>query len=66
MEFIIDLSPRSLIKALEKAGFEFVRQSASHKMFYKEGHDLISVPCHGNRDLKIGIYRDLMKKAGLK
>lgn len=62
----MDFSPRSLIKALEKAGFVFIRQSGSHKVYFKDGHGLISVPCHGDRDIPKGTYLAIIKLAGLK
>ncbi len=44
------LTPNKIIQILEKIGFQFLRQTESHKIFVKDEH-LVIVPFH-NRDLK--------------
>ena len=57
------LKPREAIKALERAGFMFVRQKGSHRI-YTKGNVGITVPFH-NKDLKIGTLRHIIKQSGL-
>lgn len=57
------LKPREVIKALEGAGFAFVRQKGSHRIYVK-GSLGVTVPFH-NRDFKIGTLRHIIKQSGL-
>ncbi|MEK7645843.1 MAG: type II toxin-antitoxin system HicA family toxin [Patescibacteria group bacterium] len=57
------LKPRQTIKVLEKAGFSFIRQKGSHKIYVK-GNIGITVPVH-NKDLRKGTLRDIVKQSGL-
>ena len=57
------LKPREVIQALEKAGFKFIRQKGSHKIYIKENVG-ITVPSH-NKDLKIGTLRHIIKQSRL-
>ena len=55
-----------MCKLLESKGWLPARVSGSHHIFVKPGSDLrISVPVHGNRDLKAGLQRAIMKLAGI-
>lgn len=58
------LKAREIIKALEGAGFVFIRQKGSHRIYVK-GNLGITVPFH-NHDLKIGTLRHIIKQSGLK
>jgi predicted RNA binding protein YcfA (HicA-like mRNA interferase family) len=54
-------------KVLEKRGWKLLRVNGSHHIYGKDGHiERISVPIHGNKPLKVGLLRHLMKIAGLK
>ena len=58
------LKPAEMIKALEKAGFQIVRQTGSHVIMWKE--DLprpIPIPRHA-RELKRNLQNRLIKQAG--
>lgn len=55
--------PKEIIRALEKAGFCFVRQKGSHRI-YTKGKIMITVPYH-NRDLKKGTLRHIIKQIDL-
>jgi len=44
--------PREVIKVLERAGFSFIRQKGSHRIYVK-GNVGITIPYH-NKDLKKG------------
>jgi len=57
------LKPDQVIKVLEKAGFSFVRQKGSHRIYVK-GNIGITIPYH-NKDLKKGTLRHIIKQAGL-
>jgi len=57
------LKPREVAKALGKAGFSFVRQKESHRIYLKE-NIAVTIPWH-NRDLKKGTLRHIIKQAGL-
>ncbi|EAT58049.1 type II toxin-antitoxin system HicA family toxin [Chlorobium ferrooxidans] len=51
---------------LEKRGWLLVRINGSHHVYMKPGNSArISVPVHGNDDLKIGLLRHFMKVAGI-
>lgn len=57
------LTPKQVIKALEKMGFEFFRQKGSHKIYVKGAKQAI-VPFHG-KDLKKGTLLQIIKGTGL-
>ncbi|MBI5074779.1 MAG: type II toxin-antitoxin system HicA family toxin [Nitrospirae bacterium] len=57
------LTPKQVIKALEKIGFEFFRQKGSHKIYVKGAMQAI-VPYH-SKDLKKGTLHQIIKGTGL-
>lgn len=57
------LKPKEAIKALERAGFSFVRQRGSHRIYIKENVG-VTIPWH-NKDLKRGTLRHIIKRSGL-
>ena len=60
------ISGKQMCKLLESKGWSPARVTGSHHIFMKPGSDLrISVPVHGNRDLKAGLQRAIMKLAGI-
>lgn len=60
---LLPLKPRRVIRILEQAGFVFVRQKGSHRIYIKD--DLgVTVPYH-NRDLKKGTLKNIIKQSGL-
>ncbi len=58
------LSGHEFARVLERHGWRLLRVRGSHHL-YGKGPQRIAVPVHGNRALKIGLQRDLMKAAGL-
>ena len=59
------VSGRDFAKLLEKKGWELRRTKGSHHIYMKEGNPVrISVPIHGNKPLKLGLLRHLMKVSG--
>lgn len=58
------ISGKELCKLLEKQGWELKAIKGSHHVYMKEGRKArISVPVHGNKSLKIGLLRALLKVA---
>ena len=58
------LSGKEMIRFLEKQGFTVVRVRGSHH-FLERGNQRTSVPVHGNRNLKIGTLRSILRDIGL-
>ena len=60
------ISGREFCRILERHGWELLRVHGSHHYYGREGVDVkLSVPVHGNRSLKPGLLRGLLKAAGL-
>ena len=57
------LKPRKVITVLEKAGFVFVRQKGSHRIYIKGGFG-VTIPFH-NKDIRKGTLRSIIKQSGL-
>ena len=59
---------KEIIKRLEFDGWMLVRQKGSHKQYkHPDKPELITVPDHGtNKELSIGVLKDILKKAGWK
>mgnify|MGYP001575582376 CR=1 FL=1 len=57
------LKPKEVAKSLEKAGFVFVRQNGSHKIYIKD-KICITLPWH-NTDMRIGTVKSIIKQSGL-
>ena len=56
------VSGKDLARLLEKHGWELKRVTGSHHIYAKPGNPArISVPIHGNRNLKTGLLRHLLK-----
>jgi predicted RNA binding protein YcfA (HicA-like mRNA interferase family) len=60
------LSGKSLCRLLEAHGWTLLRVTGSHHVYGKAGaRTRLSVPVHGNRALKSGLQRHLLKLAGI-
>jgi predicted RNA binding protein YcfA (HicA-like mRNA interferase family) len=60
------ISGKKFAKLLEKHGWYLVRVNGSHHVYMKAGLSTrISLPIHGNEDLKLGLLKHLMKIAGI-
>ncbi len=58
------VSGKTLINLLVEKGWQLQRITGSHHIFTKKGRkERISVPVHGNKDLKYGLLKALMKIA---
>ena len=61
-----NISGKKLCKLLEKNGWSLARISGSHHVYTKEGEETkIVVPVHGNKALKTGLLKAVLKSAGL-
>jgi predicted RNA binding protein YcfA (HicA-like mRNA interferase family) len=55
-----------MCKILERKWWYLDRIQSSHHIYKRAGHAAaLSVPVHGNKTLKTGLQRALMKQAGL-
>lgn len=60
------ISGKRMSVLLEQRGWTLARVTGSHHIFTRPESNLrITVPVHGNRDLKIGLQRIIMKQAGI-
>lgn len=60
------ISGKHFARLLESLGWNLIRITGSHHVYMKAGNSArISVPIHGNEDLKIGLLRHFMKVAGI-
>lgn len=60
------LSGKELCRLLEQHGWTLKRMASSHHVYGKPGSEYrLSVPVHGNRNLKRGLLRHLLKLAGI-
>jgi len=58
------LSGKELCKLLGQHGWQLLRVHGSHHIYGKTGSIVrLSVPVHGNRPLKTGLFRHLLKMA---
>jgi predicted RNA binding protein YcfA (HicA-like mRNA interferase family) len=61
------MKDKELVKLLERAGYEEVRQKGSHRRFECPGKEPVTIPWHsnGNDTLHPKIVKDCLRKAGL-
>ena len=60
------VSGKELCKLVEKHGWQLLRIQGSHHIYGKPGTIVrLSIPVHRNKDLKTGIFRHILKKAGI-
>lgn len=60
------MSGKRLAKLLERHGWVLMRIHGSHDIYAKPGSPVrISIPIHGNKPLKTGLLKHLLKMAGL-
>ncbi len=60
------VSGKDLAKVLERKGWRLLRIQGSHHIYGKEDSEVrLSIPIHGNKPLKIGLAKHLMKMAEL-
>jgi predicted RNA binding protein YcfA (HicA-like mRNA interferase family) len=60
------VSGKVLARLLEKHGWELKRVNGSHHIYAKPDNPArISLPIHGNKNLKTGLLRHLLKLSGI-
>ena len=60
------VSGKELARVLERHGWNLLRVHGSHRIYGKPGSEArISVPVHGNRALKTGLLKHLLKIADI-
>ncbi len=60
------LSGKAFARLLERKGWELKRIRGSHHVYMKPGNPArLSVPVHGEKELKKGLQKHLMKLAGI-
>lgn len=57
------LTPAKVIRALLRAGFVFIRQRGSHRI-YVRGEKGVVIPNH-NKDLRKGTLKSIIEQSGL-
>jgi predicted RNA binding protein YcfA (HicA-like mRNA interferase family) len=61
------ISGREFVRVVERNGWSLLRINGSHHIYGKPGNDArLSIPVHGNKPLKTGLLRHLLKVAGLR
>lgn len=61
-----NINGKTLCKILEDNGWNLIRISGSHHVFAKENEEArIVVPVHGNKEIKTGLLKAILKTAGL-
>ena len=56
---------KDLIKALQRSGFEVVRQSGSHVRLRHPDGRILTVPVHAGQDVGRGLLRKILRDADL-
>lgn len=60
------ITGKAMIRFLERHGWKLLRVHGSHHVLGKKGSNVrLSVPVHGNKPLKTGLAKHLLKMAGL-
>ena len=66
MAGLYNLKPEKVIRAFERAGWVNRGQRGSHVKLTQEGNpNILSIPVHKGRPVKIGLLKDQIKKSGL-
>lgn len=61
-----NITGKKLCKILEENGWTLVRIKGSHHVYTKDGEEArIVVPVHGNKEIKTGLLKSILKTAGL-
>ncbi len=59
------LTATQIIRVLEKCGFEFARQSGSHKIYINTEDRRVTVPFHAGRILHPKVLKNILVDADL-
>ena len=60
------MTPREIVKLLEKNGFELVGSNGSHRKYYNSITKATTVVPFHNKPLKTGTEQSILRQAGLK
>ncbi|MBI4556335.1 MAG: type II toxin-antitoxin system HicA family toxin [Candidatus Hydrogenedentes bacterium] len=59
-------SGKELARVLEHHGWSLLRVHGSHHIYGRPGSVVrLSIPIHGNKPLKVGLLKHLLKQAGV-
>ena len=58
------MTGKELVKKLKKAGWHEERIQGSHHVM-KKGNQTEIIPCHGNKDLPVGLINAIIKRRGI-
>jgi predicted RNA binding protein YcfA (HicA-like mRNA interferase family) len=60
------VSGKEFARVVERNGWVCLRVNGSHHIYGKSGSIVrLSIPIHGNKTLKLGLQKHLLKSAGL-
>ncbi len=60
------LSGKEFARVLERHGWSLLRVQGSHHIYGKAGINIrLSVPIHGNKPMKAGLLKHMMKLGGI-
>jgi predicted RNA binding protein YcfA (HicA-like mRNA interferase family) len=60
------VSGKELCRILERHGWRLQRIKGSHHIYSRPDHEaILTVPVHGNHDLKRGTLHSILKQSGL-
>lgn len=66
MAGLYNLNPEKVILAFERAGWQSRGKRGSHvKLTKPENPNILSIPVHRGKTIKIGLLKDQIKKVGL-
>ena len=66
MASLHNLKPEKVIKGFERAGWIKMGYRGSHvKLIKDESPNILSIPVHKGKTIKIGLLKDQIKKSGL-
>ena len=54
-----------LVRKAEKAGWRFLEQNGSHRLYEKDGN-IICIPFHGSKEVPTGTCNKILKELVLK
>ncbi|MGM0125427.1 hypothetical protein IGI37_002826 [Enterococcus sp. AZ194] len=62
----MSLTGKEMVRLAKRSGWREVRRNGSHHIMFKVGHEPVSIPVHGNRDLKKGTEQMILRGLGIK
>lgn len=65
MERLPRVTAAEVIRALERVGFLFARQSGSHKIYKNKKGNRVTVPYHAGRIIHPKVLRSILRDADL-